>query len=310
MHLPVFSMLVRVYEGSRVAGQAPDYYEGVYSNYMYDLYPNEEALIELYSQKQKFGVKEIFQVMYEDIVKLDPKIKVATNGGQNSTQLLEYVERNYSKNEETGLLDDLENYQMKGTDGLFVSVDAVYESSETGSGTVNSEMLMVLVFIMHEGADFDPLLDSVPFIALNWELSTETVVVFGEGFQFMSTQKMDGSGSNVPQSLLFNLIAVSFKENSIEMNSKGFSVLPLNTSEIGSLQGYFQLPIYDYPVDLQDIEAMRGKNQWALTKSFGQSGSKFKWMGSSLLVRLHLQGFEVLGVDVGVAQQPVRIRPP
>ena len=293
-----------------MAGQAPDYYEGVYSNYMYDLYPNEEALIELYSQKQKFGVKEIFEVMYEDIVKLDPKIKVATNGGQNSTQLLEYVERNYSKNEETGLLDDLENYQMKGTDGLFVSVDAVYESSETGSGNVNSEMLMVLVFIMHEGADFDPLLDSVPFIALNWELSTETVVVFGEGFQFMSTQKIDGSGSNVPQSLLFNLIAVSFKENSIEMNSKGFSVLPLNTSEIGSLQGYFQLPIYDYPVDLQDIEAMRGKNQWALTKSFGQSGSKFKWMGSSLLVRLHLQGFEVLGVDVGVAQQPVRIRPP
>ena len=151
----------------------------------------------------------------------------------------------------------------------------------------------MVAYLVHDGEDFDPKLDSVPFVEVDWARSTSETILFRDGFRLISTTKGPGRGFHKPRFLFFSVCVLNVLPETFVIKSIGFSLLPLNVSAIGSLQGYFQLPIYNDPFDVKDLFSLVDKEPWGLVESLNLPKSKVKVFNSSLLVRLHLKNFEV-----------------
>jgi len=84
-----------------------------------------------YHDKKRFTVSDILNVMYADIANNDVNIERLTNGGKDLRKLLEIVDKDYfSKEPLQAVFDDLDTYQMVLKDGIYVSVDAIFNSEE------------------------------------------------------------------------------------------------------------------------------------------------------------------------------------
>jgi len=135
VHLPIFSLLVRVYQApvAPELQRAPPYSSGRYNNSGFRLYPLEFQLMREYDEQSKIGIADVLAALFEDLALIDPGIAARTEGGKSPERVLAYIDETFSGKQSFALLDDVEAYQSLATEGLYVSVDAIFENRQDGS---------------------------------------------------------------------------------------------------------------------------------------------------------------------------------
>lgn len=86
-----------------------------------------------YDEKPKMDIRDILTVLYGDIVETDANIAASTDGGKSPEKVLAYLDQGFARRQSFALLDDIEMYQTPATEGVHVSVDAIYENRQDGS---------------------------------------------------------------------------------------------------------------------------------------------------------------------------------
>lgn len=155
--------------------------------------------------------------------------------------------------------------------------------------------MVVVAYYVHDDKEFDPSTDFVIFGDLNWEESSNEVLMFKEGLKYINNEFKEKKGTYYkPNCILFNLVALDIEVNNFSVRSVGFSILPLDIPGMTSVQGYFQLPVYKHLFSKDIIDMIKPLESWGLCQGMNKNKKSIKVLNCSIFVRLHLTNFEVI----------------
>lgn len=169
--------------------------------------------------------------------------------------------------------------------------------------------MAVIVYYVHDDKEFDPSKDFFVFANLNWEDSSNEVLMFKDGLKYINNEFKSKKGTFYqPNCLLFNVVVLDIEVSNFSVRSIGFSILPLDIPEMTSVQGYFQLPVYKHPFSKDIIDMIKPLESWGLCQGMNKNKQNIKVMNCSIFVRVHLANFEVALTLPGMARKSFKFR--
>lgn len=167
-------------------------------------------------------------------------------------------------------------------------------------------LMAVVAYFLHDDREFDPAKDFFIFADLDWDHSSNEVLIFKDGLKFFSNVSKLKPGSLFKANcVLFNVLAMDIDVAKFTVRSVGFSVLPLDIPGMTAVQGYFQLPVYSHVFSQEMIDMVKPLETWGLCQGMNKKKQNIRAKSCSLFIRVHLTNFEVVMGEQGWLDNPL-----